>query len=93
MATLLYYLAINPEQQEKLREEVLRVLPEHETAITTENYDQFAYFRACYKESLRFRPQVPAMVRAAGKNLILDGYRIPHMVRIVNIFRSYAPLT
>lgn len=81
-AILLYRLAINPEQQEKLRAEVRRLLPNSESTINNDNIEQFTYFRACLKESMRLQPQVPANSRTTGANIILDGYRIPKEVRI-----------
>lgn len=80
MATLMYRLAINPEQQEKLREEVLRLLPRKDSPINNDNFDDFTYFRACLKESMRLQPQLPVNLRAAGRNIVLDGYRIPKNV-------------
>lgn len=80
MATLLYHLAINPEKQENLRSEISRVLPNKNSSLTTENFGEFAYFRACLKESMRLQPQVTGNLRGAGKNIVLDGYRIPKHV-------------
>lgn len=80
IGTMLYRLAISPEKQEILREEIFRLLPEKDTPMTDENFSQFTYFRACVKESMRMQPQVPVNMRAAGKNLILNGYQIPKLV-------------
>lgn len=77
VSTLLYRLAINPEKQEKLREELFRLLPDKESPVTTENFDQFVYFRACLKESMRMQPQAPGNLRGTGRNLVLSGYRVP----------------
>lgn len=80
MGTLLYHLATNPDKQEKLREEVFRLVSDKQCPINSDNYLEFNYFRACMKESLRLQPLVPANLRGTIVNIILDGYRIPKNV-------------
>lgn len=82
MSILLYNLAINPEKQDKLRSEIVRLLPNKDTEITKDNYGEFAYFRACLKESMRLQPQVPHNLRGAGQNIVLGGYQIPYDVSV-----------
>lgn len=80
MSIFMYYLAINPGHQEKLHQELLRLLPNRESPVTPKLLEQCVYLRACLKESMRLQPLAPVSLRAAGKNMILDGYRIPKMV-------------
>lgn len=74
---LLYILAKNPEKQKKLRKEVLSILPTKETPLTAERLKHLPYLRACMKEAHRIRPIIAGTVRAAGQDLVLQGYRIP----------------
>ncbi|XP_059060233.1 cytochrome P450 CYP12A2-like [Achroia grisella] len=66
----LYLLAINPEKQEKLRDEL--------------NSEQKSrYLRACIKESLRILPVVSANARQTTKEYNILGYRIPKDMLVV----------
>lgn len=80
-ATLLYHLAKNPVEQEKLREEVFRVLPDREKGLDLHDLDQMPFMRACLKESMRLRPIFQGHMRGTGQPLIIDGYKIPQNVR------------
>lgn len=40
------------------------------------------YMRACLKETLRLNAVVAGNARQAGRNIVLDGYRIPKGVRL-----------
>ncbi|XP_047989212.1 LOW QUALITY PROTEIN: cytochrome P450 CYP12A2-like [Leguminivora glycinivorella] len=66
----LYLLALNPEKQNKLREEVLT------------GHTRKPYLRACIKESLRVLPVVNGNVRLATKEYNLLGYKIPKDILI-----------
>ncbi|KAJ6618908.1 putative cytochrome P450 12b2, mitochondrial [Pseudolycoriella hygida] len=77
VADLLYHLAMNPSKQEKLREEVMRILPSVDSQLTTTSLNSVPYMRACMKEAMRLTSPVPGLMRGAGKNLVLQGYQIP----------------
>lgn len=77
----LYHMAINPDKQAKLTEEIFQMLPEIDSPLTEETLNKMPYFRACLKESMRVQPLVPGHLRASGQNVILNGYQIPKMVR------------
>lgn len=77
---LLYTLALNPEKQEILREEIKRILPHKDSRLTPENVSQFKYLHACMKESLRLTPLVNN-ARSAGCDLVIQGFQIPKYVR------------
>ncbi|XP_037954836.1 cytochrome P450 CYP12A2-like [Teleopsis dalmanni] len=74
---LLLCLAKNPEKQEKLRQEILSVLPEKNSELTVENMKNLPYLRACIKESLRVYPLAVANVRQTAEDLVLSGFQIP----------------
>lgn len=77
MATLLYFIAKNPRVQDKLRLEVLGLLPNVNSKLTADGLDRLPYLRACLKESLRIQSVVPGIQRATGQNIVLNGYQIP----------------
>lgn len=68
MIATLYLLAINPEKQEKLREEVMA------------QQGKKPYMRACIKESMRLMPIVSGNIRLTTKEYNILGYRIPKNV-------------
>lgn len=84
MADLLYHLAENPSKQEKLREEVMRILPEIDSKLTPESINSVPYMRACLKEALRLTPPIPGNMRGTGKDLVLQGYQIPKNVNFLS---------
>ncbi|CAK1551625.1 unnamed protein product [Leptosia nina] len=63
--SILYFLAQNPEKQEKLREEIISEDPKQ------------SYLKACIKEALRLIPITPANLRKVSKEYDVLGYRIP----------------
>uniref|UniRef100_A0A8W7PEZ2 Cytochrome P450 n=1 Tax=Anopheles coluzzii TaxID=1518534 RepID=A0A8W7PEZ2_ANOCL len=74
---VLYCLAKNPEKQAKLREELRTILPKKDSPLTAENMHNLPYLRACIKEGLRMYQPVAGNMRAAGRDLVLQGYQIP----------------
>ncbi|KAG4080699.1 hypothetical protein HA402_013229 [Bradysia odoriphaga] len=74
---LLYNLATHQNVQDKLREEVMTLLPNADEALTPESLNNLPYMRACLKESMRLTPIIAGNVRAAGRDLVLQGYQIP----------------
>ncbi|GFQ86909.1 probable cytochrome P450 49a1 [Trichonephila clavata] len=75
---LLYHLARNPDKQQKLYEEIMRILPTKDLKITTEMYEyEMKYLRSCFKESLRLNPVVGGTARILAKDAVLSGYHVP----------------
>ncbi|XP_074037344.1 cytochrome P450 CYP12A2 isoform X1 [Leptinotarsa decemlineata] len=77
LGSILYFLAKNPEKQAKLREEILKVLPEKDSDITAERLEKLSYLRAVIKESTRIAPAAFVSFRTTVKDLVLGGYQIP----------------
>ncbi|XP_005177073.1 cytochrome P450 CYP12A2-like [Musca domestica] len=74
---LLLCLSKNPEKQAKLREEILKILPEKNSEFTEEAFRNMPYLRACIKESQRIYPLAVGNVRVNQKDVVLSGYRVP----------------
>ena len=77
MAGLLLCLAKNPSKQAKLREEVLKLLPQKDSEFQEESLKHIPYLRACIKESLRLYPITLGMAREVANDVVLSGYRVP----------------
>lgn len=83
MFNLLYVLAKNPEKQSLLRDELRQCLPHKDSSLTADNMRNMPYLRACMKESIRFSPILDNF-RSAGRDMVLQGYRVPKDVRSDN---------
>lgn len=83
LAFVMYCLAKNPGKQEKLREELFRLMPNEETPLTEESMKNLPYLRACIKESLRLFPPATMNMRRTNEDLVLKGYHVPKGVDIV----------
>ncbi|KAH8414281.1 hypothetical protein KR215_002047, partial [Drosophila sulfurigaster] len=76
-------IAKNPEKQAKLREEVLRILPNKNSDFTEASINNMPYLRACVKESLRFFPLIPGNSRVIKSDIVLNGYQIPKETAVI----------
>lgn len=74
---ILYCLAKNPEKQENLREELRRILPNKDDALTPDKMRNMPYLRAVIKEGIRLYPPTIGNLRCTGDDLVLSGYRVP----------------
>uniref|UniRef100_A0A182IJQ1 Uncharacterized protein n=1 Tax=Anopheles atroparvus TaxID=41427 RepID=A0A182IJQ1_ANOAO len=74
---ILYCLAKNPDKQAKLREELRTIMPKKDSPLTPENMRNLPYLRACIKEGLRLIQPIAGNIRATGRDIVLQGYRIP----------------
>lgn len=81
VVSVLYSLAKNPEKQEILRKEILKILPDKSSKLTTQSLSSMPYLRAVIKEGLRLHPPINGNLRASGQDLVVQGYQIPRDVR------------
>ncbi|XP_034483057.1 probable cytochrome P450 12d1 proximal, mitochondrial [Drosophila innubila] len=77
LSALLLCLSKNQGKQEKLREELLRVMPTKETLLDEERMKDMPYLRAVIKEALRFYPNGLGTFRQCQSDVTLSGYNIP----------------
>ncbi|XP_037952274.1 cytochrome P450 CYP12A2-like [Teleopsis dalmanni] len=70
-------LAKNPEKQQKLREELFRLMPEKDTPFTEDIRKELNYMRCCIKEALRLYPLGPGNTRTVQNDVVLSGYQVP----------------
>ncbi|KAJ9078288.1 hypothetical protein DSO57_1008117 [Entomophthora muscae] len=79
----LHFLAINPEIQEKARQEVLDIIGPDKVP-TVEQTKCMVYVNALMKETMRLYPSVSRLpFRKAAKDTQLDGYHIPKDTEII----------
>ncbi|KAF5285082.1 hypothetical protein FQA39_LY16771 [Lamprigera yunnana] len=69
----LYELATNPDKQQKVREEIIITLKNHNGELTYDAIQQLTYLDMCMKETLRKYPPLPAHLRECTKD-----YKIPN---------------
>ncbi|KAL9913756.1 putative cytochrome P450 6a13 [Glossina fuscipes fuscipes] len=73
MSFCLYELALNPDIQRKLREEILAVLEKYNSQITYESLKEMTYMEQVFNETLRKYPVAPLLPRVCVKD-----YRLPN---------------
>jgi cytochrome P450 family 12 len=83
VTNILYCLAKNPEKQEKLRNEILKILPEKSSKLTTDNMKNLPYLRAVIKETFRIKPVVSGTARQIHTETVLAGYKIPSGTHVI----------
>lgn len=77
-------LAMHPEHQERVFEEIKTVLPSKDTSVRAEHIPQLTYLEMCIKESLRLFPVVSLMSKAVKYGSInLGGHEVRPGVSII----------
>ncbi|CAD7079489.1 unnamed protein product [Hermetia illucens] len=78
MAYCLYELALNPEIQEKARQEIRDILAKHEDKLTYEAIQEMTYIDQIINEALRKYPPAVFLIRKAAQD-----YQIPNTKTII----------
>ncbi|ERL93684.1 hypothetical protein D910_10972 [Dendroctonus ponderosae] len=83
VCSILYQLATRPEQQEKLYQELKRVLPDKQAPLTSEKLNQMVFLKAFVKEVFRMYSTVIGNGRTLQEDMVLLGYKVPKGVQVV----------
>lgn len=62
-------LALHPEYQEKVFQELREIFPEQRSDVTAEDIAKFQYTDQFIKETMRFTPTVPLLTRIAKNDM------------------------
>lgn len=80
---VLFYLARNPDAQERLRQEIMTVLKSRDTRITPSHLAKLTFLKACVKESMRLTPLAIGVGRLTTQDIVIDNYLIPKGTMII----------
>ncbi|XP_060070997.1 cytochrome P450 4F4-like [Ylistrum balloti] len=83
----IYSLSKNPEEQEKVYEEVKRVLGDR-TDVDWSDIKEFSQLTLFLKESMRMFSPVPSVGRITTKEIDLDGLKIPANIEVYVLIHS-----
>jgi len=76
---LIYHLGRLPHIQEKLYQEVVKVLGK-DGDVTSRSLGKLSYLKACLKESMRLCPVLVSNGRILDQDIVLSGYNVPAQV-------------
>lgn len=90
----MYLLGKNKEPQNKLRDELKRLLPNKNSPITPETLNEAQFLKASVKEATRIAPIAVANGRTLAKDIVLGGYQIPKGVskklrKLIFLYKIY----
>lgn len=83
LVRVLFFLAKNPEAQEKLYSEICEHVGKPGTPMTPTSLSKLQFMKACIKESQRLKPIVPTNGRVLPVDVVIKGYRIPKGITVL----------
>lgn len=89
---MLYFLAVNPDIQQRLREEVIDVIGDAPEDIipTDEQLRKMSYLDCCIKETLRINPPTSGnQLRYAAKDATLGKFFVPKGTDMMMVTVAY----
>jgi cytochrome P450 len=81
-SSFVYFLTVNPDWQQKLREEAQKLGLATGQPLPYERLDDLPLTEMAFKESLRLIPPVPSIPRCAVRDTEFAGFRIPRGARV-----------
>lgn len=67
-------LALHPEYQERVFEEIHEIFPDQKSDVTADDIAKFKYTDQFIKETMRFTPTVPLLTRIAKQDMQIGLY-------------------
>lgn len=83
VCSILYQLATRPDQQEKLYQELKRLMPNPDTPLDSKLLSQMDFLKAFVKEVFRVYSTVIGNGRTLQQDTVIQGFRIPKGVQVV----------
>jgi len=77
VAMFLYCMAVNPQYQKLVQEELDEVFGDSDRECTMNDTANMKYMEYCLKESLRLYSTVPSIGRTTSEDIEIDGYQVP----------------
>lgn len=81
VCSILYQLATRPAEQQKMYEELCRVIPDPTESITHQTLEKLHYTKGFIREVLRVYSTVIGNGRTLQEDTVICGYRIPKGVK------------
>lgn len=76
-------LALHPQHQEKVFEEILRIMPTKDVDLTQSDLDKLVFTELCIRETLRLFPTAPVIARVATKPIQLTNCIVPPNIPMI----------
>lgn len=83
VCSILYQLATRPEEQEKIYQELKRVIPDPYQKVSSKTLNELHYLKAFIKEVFRMYSTVIGNGRTLQQDMVIAGYRIPKGTQLV----------
>ena len=83
LTSFVYFLAVNPRWQEKLRDEAKALGLARGEPLPYELLDALPLTEMAFKETLRLIPPAPSILRCAVRDTEFAGFRIPRGARVI----------
>lgn len=77
VCSMLYQLATRPEEQEKVHNELKRLMPDPSTPLTLQLLDKMHHLKAFIKEVFRMYSTVIGNGRTLQEDTVISGYQVP----------------
>ncbi|CAG9799187.1 unnamed protein product [Chironomus riparius] len=83
ITSIMLQLSQNPDKQDKLYEELVKVLPAYNSQIKPETLEHLPFLKACIKEALRMYPVVLGNGRSLQSDATICGYNVPKGTHVI----------